>query len=155
LIAELKGGWHVLTARVASQHFSIRTKNAPADNINDTGRIPNVDSDSSSGSSSSSSGGESLPTEDSSSSSSTGDNSCTNHAARLKVEFEALAKSVPPNTLSIIIAQKSTMKAQSLAQQRRACSNPRSSSTWSPSQEEELKTAVKEANVAKVFFHIS
>lgn len=137
LLAELKGGWHVLTARVASQHFSIQAKAASTESIE------NVESASTEGSGSTSS------------SSSSCDNSCADHAARLKVEFEALVKSVPPDTLSIIIAQKSTKKAQSLAQQRRACSNPRSSSTWSPSQDEELKTAVKEANLAKAFFHIS
>lgn len=124
--SELRGGWHVLVARVASDQLSIHTMTTGVDDENGA----------------------------SSSSSCSGDEICT-QAARLKIEFKALAKSAPPNTFTVIVAQRSTKKALLLTQQRRACSNPRSSSVWNPGQEKELIAAVKEANLARVFFQVN
>ena len=134
IASELRGGWHVLVARVASDLFSTQT--FAAGHSGESGL--------SSCSSNSGDGGGS------------GDSClCAPQAARLEIVFGDLAKSAPLNTLTVIIAQRSTKKALMLTQQRRACSNPRSSSVWSPGQEKELIAAVKEANLARVFFQLN
>ena len=70
----------------------------------------------------------------------------------LQKQLDSLAP--PPCTLTLLLLQGEQEVARSMARQRSACADPRSSSVWTAEQEKQLVKEVARSHEALAFLHL-